>query len=451
MDLTDVKNLLSNLNGDIYLVGGMIRNYLLEKKFADVDLVVQKNPQRIAKQFANQVDGSFVELDISRGMYRVVTSDLNYDFSLLTGDFIKEDLKRRDFTINALALKINDSSFKLKQLIDPYQGLKDLRQGIIKVVTASSFVDDPLRILRCVRFKAQFQFVIDPTTYNLAADSVTKLNQVANERIKDELLKILSYPKAASSLDYLKELGVLEQLIPKFKQLKIIGPCKYHQEDVWTHSLFAVQQVEELLKEDYWKDKISKEKIPLLKLAALFHDYGKLFTEEKINGQIHFYGHHKDGAKKMYQILKRLSFSNWELNYIIKLIRYHMRPLALYYADNLTFKGKHRFFKAGAGFVEDICLLAAADKMSTAKLNQREEEISGSIDFLKELIAEKEDSTERTSKKIIDGNDLMKELGLSEGPKVGEILDLIEEKQAQGKISNYQQALEYAEKLKKEV
>ncbi|MGM0502682.1 MAG: CCA tRNA nucleotidyltransferase [Bacillota bacterium] len=449
MDLVELKKILPEISKPLYLVGGVIRDYLLNKDLEDIDLVVPGAVKGVAQEFAQQVNGTFVTLDSERKMYRVVTSDLVYDFNSLAGDSIEEDLKRRDFTINALALKIDDSKLDKQNLIDPYGGMNDLEEGIIKAVSTDALLDDPLRILRGVRFKAQFGFAIAEKTKELAAAAVDRLQDVANERIKEELLKILSFSEADNNIKLLEGLGFFNLLLPKFKQLKIVGPCKYHQEAVWEHAVFAVTQVEELLAEDYWRSKIEATKIPLLKLAALLHDYGKIFTEKKIDGQIHFYGHQKVGSKKLKSLFKKWKFSNQELDYIVKLVRYHMRPLALYYADNLTFKGKHRFFKAGGEVVEDICLLAAADKMSTSKLNNRAEEIAGSLVFLRELIADKEEFVQRTTSQLITGNELITELGLEEGPQIGEILDKIEEKQAQGELTTTQEALRYAQKLKK--
>ncbi|MBM7556138.1 HD domain-containing protein [Halanaerobacter jeridensis] len=445
MKLKEIKNQMTDLAGTIYLVGGVIRDYLLEEELKDIDLVVAGPTKEVAQKFAARMDGSFVVLDEQRSMYRVVTADLIYDFSPLRGETIIDDLSRRDFTINAIALKLDDAVFPEQNWIDPWDGLEDLEQGSLRVVNKSSFTDDPLRILRMIRFKAQFNFEITEMTEDLALEASSKITEVANERINTELQLICSYSNAAESINHLQNIGIMSTLIPQIEELQEIGACEYHQEDVWTHSLAAIKEVENMLSKGYWINKINKDNIPLLKIAVLLHDYGKLFTKEKIDGKIHFYGHEKVGAKRLRSLLKELTFSNQEINYIFKLVRYHMRPFSLYQADNLTFKGKYRFFKIGADVVEDISLVAAADKSSTAKLNNRTQEMAGFLEFLRQLIADKEKFIEQSKEQLINGNDLIEELNLAEGPKIGEVLAEIEKLQAQGEITTRAEALKVAQ------
>ena len=445
MKLKEIKETMADLSAKIYLVGGAIRDYLLGTELKDIDLVVSGPTKEIAERVATKINGSFVILDEKRDMYRVVTANLIYDFSSLAGDTIEEDLQRRDFTINAVALNISNADNPTENWIDPLEGLKDIKEGKIKVVSDNSFRDDPLRILRMVRFKAQFGFTIEKVTKQLAEESVSNLREIANERIKEELVRIGTYSQTDKNIELLEKMGVMSILLPRVDELKEFGVCKYHQEDVWTHSLTAVKKVEELVAKKYWANKITEDKIPLLKIAALLHDYGKLFTEKEIDGEIHFYGHQKVGVEKLRPLLKELTFSNQELDYILTLIRYHMRPFSLYRAENLTFKGKYRFFKAGGEVVEDICLLAAADKMSTAELNNREQKMAEKLSFLQGLIADKEEFEAREKEKIISGHDLMEEFDLVEGPGVGRVLEKINELQAQGKISTRKEALKFAE------
>ena len=446
MKLKKIKEVLEDLDGELYLVGGVIRDYLLGVELNDIDLVVANRTQQVALEFATKVEGSFVTLDKPRGMYRVVTSDVVYDFSDLTVATIEQDLRRRDFTINAVALKPDEADHPEKNWIDPWGGVYDIKHGVIKVVSDTAFTADPLRILRMVRFKAQFDFEITRNTKRLAIKAASQIFEVANERIKEELISICSYSKAAENIELLDKIGVISSLLPQVEELKRIGECKYHQEDVWTHSLMAVKKVEELLANQFWSEQISSTKIPLLKLAALLHDYGKVFTKEESEGEIHFYGHQQVGVEKLRPLLAKLKFSNQELDYILTLVRYHMRPFALYRAENLTSKGKYRFFKAGADFVADICLLAAADKLSTAELNNREQELKSGLQFLKNLIADKEEFKEREQNKLISGKDLIAKFNLAEGPKIGDVLEKINRLQAEGQIETRSQALQVAEK-----
>jgi poly(A) polymerase len=198
MNLVEVKSLLADVKGQVYFVGGVLRDHFLNRDLADIDLVVEGPTRAIARRFADEINGSFVVLDNARAIYRVVTSDLVYDFSALAGASIEEDLSRRDFTINTLALNINQAEHPKEKLIDPYGGLNDISQGKLRAVTDKSFVDDPLRILRAVRFKAQLDFAITASTEQLILPEVKNLEQVANERSREELVKIFSHDNIIS-------------------------------------------------------------------------------------------------------------------------------------------------------------------------------------------------------------------------------------------------------------
>ncbi|GAB6099124.1 HD domain-containing protein [Halanaerocella petrolearia] len=449
--LTVLKELVTEYQVTSYLVGGAIRDHLLDRKANDFDLIITRKVRDIAKEFATKTGGTLVVLDQNRDVYRVIVDELEFDFALLEGDTIIDDLLRRDFTINALAVPLSkidieqgEYYFLESDLIDPKSGKLDLENGMIKTVSKGNLLADPLRVLRALRFKAQLEFTIYKDTELMMKQAAKGIKQIANERIKDELFKILSYNNAATNIAYLEgKTSLLSTLLPDINQLKQKGQCKYHSEDIWTHSIYALEKLEQLFKDSFWANRIEKDKLPRLKFALLFHDIGKLLTEEVIDGQVHFYGHHKEGATYFKSILKKLTFSNQEVSYITTLIRYHMRPLSLFYADNLTFKGKYRFFKAVDGLVADICLLAAADMLSTRRLNKRNEDIETSLSFLKQLVEESEKLEEDTAERLLNGTDLMELFSLSEGPKIGEILGKIEAAQAAGKIDNRVEAVDY--------
>ncbi|MBM7625099.1 CCA tRNA nucleotidyltransferase [Sporohalobacter salinus] len=447
-------NILNKHNVKGYLVGGVIRDYLLERKTKDIDIVADNKVGVIAREFSDLINGSFVILDQDRHIYRVVTKKFNYDFAPIIGNSIQKDLLRRDFTINALACDIGSIDLKksiniIPKIIDPTGGKGDLEKKIIRVVNRKVFKEDPLRLLRGIRFRAELDFALDSKTERLLKRDSQLITEVASERIKEELIKIMAADKAADNLNYLENKGaLLSNLIPEVEKMKEIGECKYHIEDIWTHSLYTVEQLEKLLKENFWNKQVTDDKIPILKLAALFHDIGKLWTKEVIDGEIHFYNHHKKGAKKVITILRQFAFSRCEIKYIKKTIRYHMRPLSLYSADNLTQKGKYRFFRAAKGVVSDVCLLAAADILATKLWNGCEEEIADNLDFIKRLISDTEEIKQRVSQPLLTGYDVMELLDLEEGPQVGRILDEVREAQARRKINNRKEAIEYLDELK---
>ncbi|MCK8816948.1 HD domain-containing protein [Natroniella sulfidigena] len=455
-ELENLVKILAENNLDGFLVGGIVRDYLLERRIKDVDLVIEGQVKQIAQDFAAKIDASFVILDQKYDIYRVVKGESIYDFALLAGDDIEVDLKRRDFTINALAIKLTADFLAtlLRQadieeyLIDPLSGLDDIEHGSIKAVQADTFQADPIRLFRAVRFAARLDFTLEDQTKELMKEVEAKgIKRVAKERVREELIKLLFSNRSAQHLIELEEeFSLLSLLIPEIEKLKEIGQCKHHQEDVWTHSTYALQRLEELLREEFWSARIEQQRIPLLKLALLFHDLGKLWTEELIDGEVHFYDHQRVGANNLDPILSNLRFSKEEISYIKTLVRYHMRPMSLYYAENLTSKGKYRFFRAGGEFIPDICLVAAADLISTKELNNRTEEIAGCIRFLKKLIKEFEQSEERTKDRLVTGDQIMDILSIKQGPQVGKLLEQVREAQATGKVETEKEAIEYLKK-----
>ncbi|MCK8825122.1 CCA tRNA nucleotidyltransferase [Fuchsiella alkaliacetigena] len=461
-DLYLLIKILENNNFEGYLVGGVVRDYLLSRPVEDVDLVINGPVELVAKELAEQIEGSLVVLDELRQTYRVVKEDFIYDFTPLLGGSLEQDLLRRDFTVNALALPlkrevvsslIKEGQGWQESIIDPLAALKDLQEGELKAVSSKAFVDDPLRLFRAVRFKAELGFEIVKDTEELMKEVPAKaVKEIAVERIKEELIKILASSDAEESLNYLEEeLALLSLLIPDIKQLKVRGQCKYHCEDIWTHSLYALSKLEELLDCEFWQREIVKARLPLLKWGLLFHDIGKLFTEKVIDGEVCFHNHHRVGAKHIKLILRRLAFSSKEINYICSLIRYHMRPMALYHADNLTKRGKYRFFRAAGDYVADICLLAAADMISTRELNEERPvhfpDIESSLSFLKQLVQESKEMEKKTTERLLNGEEVMELLGLTEGPQVGQALEKVREAQATGKVSTKEEAKKYLQKL----
>ncbi|SJZ56903.1 CCA tRNA nucleotidyltransferase [Selenihalanaerobacter shriftii] len=451
--INQIIKILDRYEGDGYLVGGFVRDYLLNRESNDIDLAINVQVKEVAREFCDIVNGSFVVLDDLHNIYRVVIDDMIYDFTPVVGNSIKEDLLNRDFTINAVAISLSTINFtnqgyKIKKMIDPTNGREDINNGVIRAVNKKVFREDPLRLFRAIRFKAELNFTIEKNTEVIMKENPKMIKDIARERIHDELIKILNTKRAAKNLFYLEnEFSLLSNLISDVNELKEIGECKYHREDVWTHSLYAVKKLEQLLEEDYWNKRIDSDKIPLLKFATLFHDLGKLITEEVIDGEIHFYGHDKEGAKYIEPILRELCFSKKSITYIKKIIRYHMRPLSLYYADNLTDKGKYRFFRTVESSVVDVCLLAAADTLSTKLLNSRQDEIKDNLAFLKELIKEWQEVEERTAEPLLTGYDIIEIFSIEEGPQIGEILKEVNEAQAQGLITNYQEAIEYIKNI----
>ncbi len=454
-NLDKLNDLAQDLSLEVYLVGGAIRDFILDRKLKDFDFIVAGASKDFALKFADLTEGSFVTLDQKRGMYRVVIKEVDYDFTAYNGE-LKAELERRDFTINALALELANYKqlFKVGEkevIIDYFNGINDLNSGIIKDITPQACKDDPVRILRAARFKANFKFFIESKTLSNMKKYFKLLEEVAEERIKDELIKFFAADHLAEEIEFFEsELALFSFFIPEVKQMKKLGKSKHHQYNVWQHSLRAISVLEDVLAEHKWANKIAGWKLPALKLALLFHDLGKVFTIKKEDGAVHFYGHEQKGAKYIDEFLRELCFSNQMRRYIVKLIRNHMRPLYLFNSRaDLTRRGRYRFYREIESEIYDLLIFSLADIISTRKNTRNEAEIQKYQSFLDSLVADYQEFNQQEDKIAVDGNDLIRELDLTEGPEIGELLAKIKEAQALGEIIGYHAAIEYAKQLLK--
>ncbi|AGB41934.1 tRNA nucleotidyltransferase/poly(A) polymerase [Halobacteroides halobius DSM 5150] len=436
--IVKLKKIVKKYQVQGYLVGGVIRDILLDRQFNDIDVVINKQIKEVASQFAKQTNSSLVVLDKKREIYRVVMDEFNYDFAPLQGSSINEDLTSRDFTINALAvplskvcLKNGKIAFLNKALIDLFKGEKDLKEGIIRVVNDEAFATDPLRLIRAVRFKARLDFAITRSTEKLMGQVEDRINQIANERIKAELIKILECNNAAFNIVYLEDkFSFFSKVFPIVKELKQINQSKDYCEDRWSHNICAIEKLEQLWNNDkFWDERIEVKWLPRLKFTLLFCGIEDLLNKEIIT--------------QLPSILKEFTFSNQEVSYIVRLIKYRLKAINFLHTDNLKFKKKYYFFKEVSSLTTDVCLLALADIISNQRLNDNDKEVKDSLIFFKELVREGENLQKKTAKRLLTGKDIIRLFSISEGPKVGELLKKVELNQAAGKISTKEEAIKY--------
>ncbi|MFB0527441.1 MAG: hypothetical protein ACETVT_01030, partial [bacterium] len=250
----------------IFLVGGSLRDLLLGRETKDFDLVPEGDAEKFARNFASAVGGSFVLLDEKNKIYRVVKQRIskkkgkqifNLDFSQMRGEKIKQDLLRRDFTIDAMAVRLDQIEGSLKTLkrvellarliVDPSGGIRDLRKKIVRRTSRKIFDDDPLRLLRGYRLAATLEFAIEEKTKDEIKKKVNLIKNVARERIRDELFKILSAPKSYLYFRRLHRVGLLNRIIPEIETMKEKPENYYHREGLWGHSLETLKSLEEIL------------------------------------------------------------------------------------------------------------------------------------------------------------------------------------------------------------
>ena len=455
-----LNSLANKRKAKIYLVGGYLRDLILKRKNKDLDFVFTGELTDFVKEFAKEINGTFFLLNDRYQTNRVINKKdgLTYDFTRMRGRSIEEDLKKRDFTINALALDLEKPL--LLKVIDPGKGKEDIQKRVIRVVSERAFSDDPLRLLRSIRFRALLNFRIERKTEKLIIQKAPQLKKVSGERIREELFGILALEESHRFIRELDELKLLTQIIPEIEALRKTDQEGFQHLDVWKHSLETLEHTEKILQDlkrlfPKFYRKISKHlkeevadkqpRITLLKLATLFHDLGKPQTQAITpEGRMRFIGHEEKGVEMAEEIGKRLRLSRKAIETVKREILHHMRPGNLSEVPKLTNRAIFRFFRdCKEEGVETLILsygdrLAACGPLATPRMIKRHREV------VEEMLG---DYYERKSiikpKRLVNGNEIMKRFNLSPGPKIGKILEALSEAQAEGKIKVKKEAFEF--------
>lgn len=421
-------------NYDAYLVGGYLRDLLSGEISPDRDIAIKcDNLAKLTKKIADELNGSFVELDPVNEIYRVVFGNDYIDFAKLLNNNLIDDIKRRDFTINAITYDINNEKF-----VDITGGKKDFEEKIIRTYKISNLSDDPLRTLRAIRFQAKLGFRIDDEIINFIKENNSLILNVAPERIHQELIKTFEGKFLIDALFSMDETGLLDVIFPFFKDIKKIPSNSHHHLDLFHHLIETTRNI-----------RINK---PELKLAAFIHDLAKpdCWTIEKDTGRHRFIGHDELGAKKVVPFLKKLKFSNKEIEYISKMVQFHIYPSALMKDENVTERAIIRFIRKIGDDTLDLLELARADRLSARGPAVSDEMIEVNLSNLEKL---KEKYFEISPKlkempKLVDGNEIMQILNLKPSSKLKEIIDEIKELQLEGKINTKEDAINFLKNYK---
>lgn len=351
-----------------------------------------------------------------------VYTDFRRPDSIEWGSSLEEDVKRRDFTINALALTFPEDVLQTKldqayqtvsptieflpseyDLIDEFQGVPDLQAGIIKTVghPDDRFSEDALRMLRAIRFSVQLNMQIDGATFDSISKHAKLILNISWERISDEFLKILKTPYPAEGIELLDQTGLLTYILPELQAGKGVEQGGHHTTHVWTHSLDALREC--------------PSPDPIVRLATLIHDIGKPETVGSRNGEITFYNHEVVGARTAKKIAKRLKLSKKNLDRLFILVRYHM----FYYQPHNTDAAIRRFMrKVGLENVDDILDLREADRLGSGA-----KRTSWRLEEMKQRMIEQLHQPMDTTDLAIDGHDLMAAFEKPPGPWIGQIMD----------------------------
>jgi poly(A) polymerase len=460
-----------------YLVGGWIRDTLLGRDTADIDIAVAGDALEIASKAAEVFGGTFVLLDTENKVARVVLdheeteAGRQIDFSTIAGD-IGKDLARRDFTVNAMAVRLGKDY--TREIIDPFNGRKDLAGGIIRAVSDNVFPADAVRLLRAVRLAAELGFIIEKETETLIRRDSRLISGIAGERVREELLRLLAVPGAGEIIRYMDSVNLLTEIIPELAGARGVEQPKEHHWDVFQHSLRTVTTVEFVLRQGNWEyadgsvlaavpwsnvlaGHFSREvssgstRRSILKLAALLHDINKPQTKAfDENGRMRFLGHGLEGAVTAAGILERLRFSSKEIKLVETEITHHLRPTQLSQGGLPSRRAIYRYFRDTGETGIDILFLSLADHLATRGPDLR---LGGWQEHcrLVEHVIEKRFEQEKIvrSPKLVDGYDIINEFGVPPGPEVGTLLEAVLEAQAAGEVTSREEALSLIERLKK--
>lgn len=461
-----------------YLVGGFVRDGLLGRRTADVDIAVADGLAG-AGWLADRTGGRYVLLDAVAGVGRVIIEAAEFgegrwqvDFSTAEGG-IEQDLARRDFTMNAIAVDLEQlmAPGRRVELIDPFDGRGDLGRGLVRAVSDGVFESDPIRLLRAVRFAAELGLEIDDATASLLRASAGLIVGVAGERIREELLRLLAVPGSGRCLAQLDEFGLLTALIPELDAARDFEQPKEHQWNVLEHSLKTATAVDFLLRQgdweyvsdgvldivpwsprlaDHFRRKISgaspggSTASALLRLAAVLHDVAKPGTRTvEADGRTRFLGHPREGAATAVVVSERLRFSVRETRLLETMVREHLRPTQLAQSGPPSRRAIYRYLRDTGDAALETLFLSLADHLATRGPTLNLDGWRQHVTDIELVMAGYfEETSQPRPVKLVDGHDLMRVFGIAPGPRLGAMLEVVREAQAAGEVTTPAEALD---------
>jgi poly(A) polymerase/tRNA nucleotidyltransferase (CCA-adding enzyme) len=398
---------------ECYMVGGSVRDLLLNKDAYDFDFATNARPEQVMKLFRRVaptgIKHGTVTLLIDDNSFEVTTyrNDGKYmdgrrPENVVFSDSLEQDVLRRDFTINGLAYNVFAG-----EVIDYAGGIEDLNLGVIRTIGSATdrLSEDGLRSFRACRLAAKLGFSIDETTLEAIHETLSVSALVSVERIRDELVKLLQADKPSVGLEYMRETGLLAQILPELADCFGVSQNKYHSYDVYYHCLYSCDA--------------AKKTNPIVRLASLLHDIGKLPTrKEGDSGDFVFYNHEVIGSRIVKRIMRRLKFSNEEIERTVNLVYNHM----FHYTDEWTDGAVRRFMrKLGVENLEDLFEVRMADRKGNGSREGLPAPVL-TLEYRIRKIIEAENAITVKDLKI-NGYIIMEEFKIQPGPIIGRILN----------------------------
>lgn len=471
---------------EVYLVGGAVRDAYLHRPLRDLDLAIARDGRPLARHIANVFQGDYYTLDAERGVGRAIIAwegaSLTIDVTQFRGPDLLTDLQNRDFTLNAMAVPLASD---LTRVLDPLGGLHDLEAKRLRECSPDSITSDPVRALRAVRVSVTHQLMIEPGTRQHIKTYASRLADVSAERVRDEFFQILASPRPSAALNVLRHLGALTYVIPSAAAMPGVMQRPPHQFDVWQHTLSTIEHLDHLLSSlnprpdqdltanvqiglitvalhnirgdlrdhltHQWPN--GRTHRALLILAALLHDAGKPATRRiDENGVVRFIHHEQVGAKLAEEQALALRLSNEETERLMTVVHHHMRPHWLHNDSPPSARAIYRFWRDTGLAGVDICLLAMSDHLGTYGVTLDSQAWVAYLGMIQTLL-ERYYLHHRTAispPPLITGQVLLDYFGLKPGPLIGKILENLNEAQAVGDITTYEEALEWVQHFLKE-
>jgi poly(A) polymerase len=450
--------------GPLYLVGGYLRDRLLGLSTAgriDLDLVFWGDPAPFGQALAAAFGGTWfaVDPDTVRILARDREPPVRIDLVRPKAATIEGDLVARDFTINAMGVRLDPLSGELTMaLIDPTQGLDDLHRRLLRAIAPTAFDQDPARLIRAVRLSAQFDLTVEDATTRAITERAPLLATAAGERVRDELFKILDMSPAATPVTRLDELHLLQALVPEIGAMKSVPASAPHRLPLWEHSLETLRSVELLLARleeafpgdaGWLRERLAREveaavtEAAILKLVGLLHDIGKPETRTvDPSGRVRFIGHEKAGLPHLAGLCERLRLGRRAASLIRQIVTHHLRPIRLSHETVITAKATYRFLREAGDAAPLVLLHSWADLRATA--GEDTAAFTRHAAFVRESLRfYRTDFAAITTAPLLRGDDVMAAFGLEPGPLVGLALEQLHEAQATGIVRDKAEALAY--------
>lgn len=456
-------NYLSSI-GPAYLVGGSVRDHILNRPSNDHDFAVPGNARAFAEKVATQLGVRMIEIGKNnKTIYRVVSGNDTIDFSPIEGKSIENDLKTRDFTVNGLGYDLRS-----ERIIDPVGAVDDMKTKTIRLISQDAVLADPLRMLRAFRFAAVLGFEIAPQTLTVINKQSHLIAKSAGERVRAEMFKIMEVERSFPYIEQMSQAGLLTKIIPELEPCRGCPQNKIHGCDVFEHTMRTYEEIEMILSPPQadavlWPEfakpinsylEQGGRKV-LLKWAALLHDLGKPQTRHAFSvidatGRIRFLRHEDKGAHVVQDICTRLRMSGQNRSYVTLIVQKHLRPLLLFdvhQRGSLTSKGIVRFVRKYQDDILGLLIHSVADQR--AKRGERSESLEAFLRFLEKILITyfSDLKPKMGAPRLMTGHDLIKHLNLTPSKLFGRLLQKVEEARLNGEIRTKKEAIELVARL----